>query len=148
MTQQQQDTELHSNESSVCNTTDVIADELLCLTPMSCRRSRRSSKTHDEPIGSFLYPPNPFGFGGLYKKSSGRKSSFLSRRHSDSLLPAHYNQYHVDYGLDLRNGNHHHCHRGHGHNHQSSKCFALKLTDHPISINFNYLTSNIYLLLK
>lgn len=120
---QQQETELHSNESSVYNTTDLVTDELLCLTPMSCRRSsRRSSKIHDDSIGSFLYPPNPFGFGGMYsKKSGGRRSSFLSRRHSDSLLPAHYNQYNVDYALPLKNGNHHHCHRGHPRNHQSSK---------------------------
>lgn len=115
----QQETEPHSNDRDMTNSHDLSAEEVLSITPIS-RRSRRSScsrKLSDDSIGSFLYPPNPFGFGS--HKHGGRKTTFLSRRHSDGLLPNHRNQYHIDYRLPAKPpSNRYHCHRNHMHNNQ------------------------------
>lgn len=113
------DTETHSNDSDANNTAEMVAEELVSAA-ISCRRaSRRSScrKLADEGLGSLLYPPNPFGFIGLHKagRSGGRRSSFLSRRHSDGPLPPNHNQYHTDYELFKKNSGHYHCHRHHNH---------------------------------
>lgn len=113
----QQETEPHSNDCDMTNNNDLSAEEVLSITPISCRRSRRSScsrKLSDDSIGSFLYPPNPFSFGS--HKRGGRRPSFLSRRHSDGLLPTHQNQYHIDYGLSTKPSGRHHCHRNHIYN--------------------------------
>lgn len=114
----QQETEPHSNDSDVNNTTNnnttenMTEEEILAIPPISYLRSRRTScsrKMHDE-MGAFLYPPNPFGFGG-YKR--GRRPSFLSRRHSDGFLATRPTQYHLDYGLIPKTSSRCQCHRGH-----------------------------------
>lgn len=70
-------------------------EEPILLTPTSYRRRKSSSKLkqNDDTFGSFLYSPSPI-FSSVYKR--GRKSSFLSRRHSDSLLPTHQNPYYAE----------------------------------------------------
>lgn len=117
----QQETEPHSNEPDVSNSiNNMTEEEILAIPPVSYLRSRRSScarKMNDE-IGAFLYPPNPFAFGA-YKR--GRRSSFLSRRHSDGLIATRPTQYHLDYSLMTRNSNRCQCHRGHN-NHLGKHC--------------------------
>lgn len=119
---------------------------------ISCRRSSRrlscSRKLSDDSIGSFLYPPNPFGFvgGGVvggstsssYKRDN-RKMSFFARRHSDGLVPDHHNQYHTDYGMPKKSSKRHHCHRNHSHhNNRLSKrvCFIERCINELSTIFF------------
>lgn len=123
------DTELHSNDSDLNNAAELAAEEELVSAAISCRRSSRrfscGRKLNDEGFGSFLYPPNPFGFMGSHKRGS-RRASFLSRRHSDGLIPSNHNQYHVDYELSKKNPGRYHCHRNHNHhNHQLSMFICL-----------------------
>lgn len=134
------DTDQHSNNDSddqMTSADEKVAEELVSAA-ISCRRASRrfscSRKLSEDSIGSFLYPPNPFGFvgggvggssGGSSSKRDGRKMSFLSRRHSDGLVPAHRNQY-VDYETQKKSSSRNHCHRNHlHHNHHLSKIFVL-----------------------
>lgn len=133
------ETEPHSNNDSdvdhVSSAAEKVAEELVSAA-ISCRRASRrlscSRKLSEDSIGSFLYPPNPFGFGGggvggggggsgssSSHKRDGRKMSFLSRRHSDGLVPAQHDQYNMDYEVPRKR---YHCHRNHSHhNHHLSK---------------------------
>lgn len=113
----QPDNEPHSNDSDINHTNELSEEELMAMMPMSLLRSRRSScRKVSEEFGSFLYPPNPFGFGAY--KARGRRPSFLSRRHSDGLVPPRHNQYHLDYGLTPKTPSRCHCHpRGHANHH-------------------------------
>lgn len=120
------DSEPHSNNDSDVNTTAEMVAEELVSAAISCRRASRrfscSRKMSDESIGSFLYPPNPFGFvGGGGKKMGGRKMSFLSRRHSDGLIPGVHGQYHMDYDTGRKSNSRYHCRTHMHHNHHLSK---------------------------
>lgn len=116
------DTEPHSNDSDANTTAEMVAEELVSAA-ISCRRASRrfscSRKLNDDGLGSFLYPPSPFGFVGAHKTPrSGRRSSFLSRRHSDGLIPPQQTQYNnVDIDMSKKNPAHYpaHCHRHHNH---------------------------------
>lgn len=69
-------------------------DEAMLLTPTTYRYGRRTSclrKPFDvDTFGAFLYPPSPH-----FSYKRGRRSS-VSRRHSDSLLPALHDPYYID----------------------------------------------------
>lgn len=121
------ETELHSNDSDINTTAEMVAEELVSAA-ISCRRSSRRfscSRKLEDGLGSFLYPPSPFGFVGSHKRGA-RRTSFLSRRHSDGLLPNNPNQYNVDYESSKKNPGRNHCHRNHTHhNHQLSELFAI-----------------------
>ncbi|XP_031637143.1 uncharacterized protein LOC116349721 isoform X2 [Contarinia nasturtii] len=109
ITDQLDATEPHSNDADL-NSTDLTEDELLAIPPMSYLRSRRTSCSRKvDEIGTFLYPPNPFAFSS-HKR--GRRSSFLSRRHSDGIIATRPTQYHLDYALMAKPSNRCHCHRG------------------------------------
>lgn len=132
------DSDQHSNNDSddrMSSAAEKVAEELVSAA-ISCRRASRrfscSRKLSEDSIGSFLYPPNPFGFvgGGVggagssgNKRSSSRRMSFFSRRHSDGLVPGHRNQY-LDYDVPKKSPSRYHCHRNHLHqNHHLSKLF-------------------------
>lgn len=113
----QPDNEPHSNDSDLNTTTELSEEELMAMMPIALLRGRRTScsrKVSDE-LGSFLYPPNPFGFG--VHKARGRRPSFLSRRHSDGILPTRSNHYIPEYGLAPKPSSRCHCHRNHTPNH-------------------------------
>lgn len=125
------DTDQHSNNDSddrLSSAAEKVAEELVSAA-ISCRRASRrfscSRKLSEDSIGSFLYPPNPFGFvgggvggGSSGSKRSGRKMSFLSRRHSEGLIPGDRNQYQMDYEEPKKSSNRYHCHRNHLHHGQ------------------------------
>lgn len=126
------DTDQHSNNDSddrMSSAAEKVAEELVSAA-ISCRRASRrfscSRKLSEDSIGSFLYPPNPFGFvgggvggsgggSGSGSKRSGRKMSFFTRRHSDGLAPGQRNQYHMDYEETKKSPSRYHCHRNHIH---------------------------------
>lgn len=128
------DDDPHSNNDSddlMTSAAEKVAEELVSAA-ISCRRASRrfscSRKLSEDSIGSFLYPPNPFGFvgggvgGGSSYKRDGRKMSFLSRRHSDTLIPSRHNQYFTDYETPKKTTSRYHCHRNHLHqNHHLSE---------------------------
>lgn len=108
---------------------------MLAIPPMSYLRSRRTScsrRVNDE-IGTFLYPPNPFAIGS-HKR--GRRSSFLSRRHSDGIIATRPTQYHLDYALMAKPAGRCHCHRGHMQNNHLGRF--------PFSPQFFMKTLNIF----
>lgn len=142
------DNDQHSNNDSddrMSSAAEKVAEELVSAA-ISCRRASRrfscSRKLSEDSIGSFLYPPNPFGFvgggvGGSGSKRSGRKMSFLSRRHSDGLVPGQRNQYPADYEESKKSPSRYHSHRNHMHHdhHLSKQSYLIKNKLCPSNLN-------------
>lgn len=117
----QPDNEPHSNDSDFNTATELSEEELMAMMPIALLRGRRTSCSRkvSEELGSFLYPPNPFGFGA--HKARGRRPSFLSRRHSDGIVPSRVNQYIPEYELAPKTPSRCHCHRNHANNNHLGK---------------------------